>query len=65
MNDVMNRFQVRIGIRNSVMPGVRIIVTVAMTLTAVTVPDVPVRMIDTIHMSAPSPGLPPAPDSGG
>ena len=32
--------------RNIVMPGARIIVTVVMMLTAPSVPDVPVRMID-------------------
>ena len=51
--------------RNMVMPGARIIDTVVMTLTALSVPDVPVRMIDTTHRSAPSPGEPIGPDSGG
>ena len=46
MKLVRNRFHVRIGMRNMVMPGARIIVTVVMTLTALSVPDVPVRMID-------------------
>ena len=32
--------------RNIVMPGARIIETVVMMLTALSVPDVPVRMID-------------------
>ena len=51
--------------RNMVMPGARIIVMVVITLTALSVPDVPVRMIDTIHRSPPSPGDPIGPDSGG
>ena len=61
MKLVRNRFHVRIGMRNMVIPGARIIVTVVITLTAVSVPDVPVRMIDTIHRSAPSPGRPDRP----
>jgi hypothetical protein len=61
----MNRFHVRIGIRNRVIPGVRIIVTVAITLTAVSVPEVPVRMIEMIQRSAPRPGDPWSPESGG
>ena len=65
MKAVMNRFQVSIGMRNRVIPGVRIIVTVVITFTAVNVPDVPVRMIEMIHRSAPSPGEPDIPDSGG
>ena len=65
MKLVSSRFQVRIGIRKSVMPGARIVEMVAMTLTAPSVPDVPVRMTDTIHRSAPSPGDPAGPDSGG
>ena len=51
--------------RNIVMPGARSIVIVVMMLTAPSVPDVPVRMIATIHRSAPSPGDPAGPDSGG
>ena len=35
------------------------------TLTALSVPDVPVRMIEITHRSAPSPGEPIRPDSGG
>src|SRR5262245_37783918 len=65
MNDISHRFQVRIGIRNNVIPGARISATVVITLTAVSVPDVPVRITDTIHRSAPSPGDPCGPDSGG
>ena len=61
----MNRSHTRIGMRNSVMPGVRIIVTVLIMFIAVSVPDVPVRMIATIQRSAPSPGDPASPDSGG
>ena len=59
-----NRFHVRIGMRNSVMPGARIVVTVVMTLIAVSVPDVPVMMIAMIQRSAPSPGEPAWPLSG-
>ena len=50
--------------RNIVMPGARIIDTVVMTLIALSVPDVPVRMTDMIHRSPPSPGEPIGPDSG-
>jgi hypothetical protein len=65
MKLVSSRVHVRIGRRNIVIPGARIIVIVAMMLTAVSVPEVPVRMIDTIHRSAPTPGDPTGPDSGG
>ena len=65
MKLVRNTFQVRIGMRNMVMPGARSIVTVVMMLTALSVPDVPVRTTATIHRSAPRPGEPPGPDSGG
>ena len=51
--------------RNMVMPGARIIVTVVMMLTALSVPDVPVRMMAMIHRSPPRPGEPIGPDSGG
>ena len=51
--------------RNMVMPGARIEVIVAMMLTAVSVPEVPVRITEMIHRSAPSPGVPEAPESGG
>ena len=47
------------------MPGARIIDTVVMMLTALNVPDVPVRMIEMIHRSPPRPGEPIGPDSGG
>ena len=65
MKFVTRMFQVRIGMRNIVMPGARIDVMVAMMLTAVSVPEVPVRITETIHRSAPSPGVPAAPESGG
>ena len=65
MKLVRNRFHVRIGIRNMVMPGARSMDTVVITLTAPSVPDVPVRMTEMIHRSAPSPGEPSGPDSGG
>ena len=65
MKLVRNRFHVRIGMRNRVMPGARSMVMVVITLTAPSVPDVPVRMIETIHRSAPRPGEPLGPDSGG
>ena len=45
MKLVRNRFHVRIGMRNIVIPGARSIVMVVMMLTAPSVPDVPVRMI--------------------
>ena len=51
--------------RNMVMPGARIIVMVVMMLIALSVPDVPVRIRATIHRSAPRPGEPTGPDSGG
>ena len=65
MKLVRNRFHVRIGMRNRVIPGARSMVMVVITLTAPSVPDVPVRMIETIHRSAPRPGEPLGPDSGG
>ena len=65
MNDESHRFHVRIGMRNKVMPGARIIVTVVITLIAVSVPDVPVRITETIQKSPPRPGEPCGPDSGG
>ena len=65
MNDESHRFHVRIGMRNSVMPGARIVVTVVITLIAVSVPDVPVRITETIQKSPPRPGEPRGPESGG
>ena len=65
MKFVTRMFQVRIGMRNMVMPGARIEVIVAMMLTAVSVPEVPVRITEMIHRSAPIPGVPEAPESGG
>ena len=47
--------------RNMVMPGARIIVIVVMMLTALSVPDVPVRMMAMIHRSPPRPGEPSGP----
>ena len=51
--------------RNIVIPGARIMLTVVITLTAPSVPDVPVRMIDDDPQVGAEPGEPAGPDSGG
>ena len=50
---VTSMFQVKIGMRNIVMPGARIVSTVATMLTAVSTPDRPVSTTAMIHRSAP------------
>ena len=55
-NDVMRMFQVKIGTRNIVMPGARIVMTVVMKLTApriVPKPDIP---SPNTHSVPPRPG---------
>ena len=61
---VTSMFQVKIGIRNIVMPSARIVSTVATMLTAVSTPDRPVRTRAMIHRSAPTPGERITDDSG-
>ena len=53
---VTSWFQVKIGMRNMTMPGARREKTVVMMLTAVKMPEKPVRATPTIHRSAPGPG---------
>jgi hypothetical protein len=50
-------FHVKIGIRNMLMPGARIEITVARMLTAVSTPERPVSTNATIHRSTPTPGV--------
>ena len=50
-------FQVKIGIRNIVMPGARMHRIVVMKLTAPRIVPKPDRARPMIHMSAPAPGL--------
>ena len=57
-------FHVKMGIRNMVMPGARMVTTVVMMLTAVRMPDRPTRATPTIHRSPPSPGVRTLSDSG-
>ena len=53
---VTSMFQVKIGIRNIVMPGARMVTTVAMMFTAVRMPESPVSTTPMIHRSPPSAG---------
>ena len=57
-------FQVKIGMRNIVMPGARMVDTVATRLTAVSTPDTPSRAMPTIQRSPPRPGERTPSDSG-
>jgi len=50
---VTNMFHVKIGMRNIVMPGARIVSTVAMMFTPVSTPDRPVSTTAMIQRSAP------------
>ena len=50
---VTKMFQVKMGIRNMVMPGARMVDTVAMTLRAVMMPATPKSAMPTIHRSPP------------
>jgi hypothetical protein len=61
---VTSMFQVNTGIRNIVMPGARMVRTVATMLTPVSTPERPVRTIAAIHRSAPTPGALVLSDSG-
>ncbi len=55
--EVNSTFQVKIGIRNMVMPGARRHRTVVMKLTAPSVVDTPVTTSPMVHRSPPAPGL--------
>ena len=61
---VTSMFQVKIGMRNMVMPGARIEITVATMLTLVSTPDRPVRMRASNQRSAPGDGDRTMDDSG-
>ena len=50
-------FQVKIGIRNIVIPGARMQTTVVIMLTAPRMVPKPPTINPTIHRSAPAPGL--------
>ena len=54
--DVTRMFQVKIGIRNMVMPGARIVKMVVMKLTPPRMVPRPDSASPMIHMSAPAPG---------
>ncbi len=53
---VTTMFQVNTGMRNSVIPGARRVNTVVTMLTAVRIPEKPVRVRPTSHRSAPTCG---------
>ena len=53
---VIMMFQVKIGIRNMVMPGARSVRIVVIMLTPPRIVPRPERTRPTIHMSAPTPG---------
>ncbi len=61
---VTKMFQVKIGMRNMVMPGARIVDTVAMTFSAVMTPPTPKRAMPTIQRSPPTLGERTPSDSG-
>ncbi len=61
---VTSMFQVNTGMRNIVMPGARIVSTVATMFTPVSTPDSPVRTSAMIHRSPPSVGDRVISDSG-
>ncbi len=52
----ISMFQVKIGIRNIVMPGARIDTMVVMKFTAERIPEAPTRATPAIHRSPPTPG---------
>ena len=62
--DVMRMFQVKIGIRNIVMPGARIVMIVVMKLTAPKMVPKPVIARPTTQRSPPTPGENVVDDSG-
>jgi hypothetical protein len=62
---VMRTFQVKIGIRNIVIPGARRVTIVVIMLTAPRMVPRPERTSPMIHMSAPTSGWWVASDSGG
>ena len=64
MTLVTSMFQVKIGIRNIVMPGARSMKIVVTRLTAPSTVAVLVTMTPTIHRSGPAPGEYVAPESG-
>ncbi|CAM5257968.1 hypothetical protein SVIOM342S_04601 [Streptomyces violaceorubidus] len=55
--DVNRMFQVKIGIRNMVIPGARRQMMVVMKLTALSVVDTPLTTRPIVHRSPPGPGL--------
>ena len=61
---VTNMFQVKIGMRNMVMPGARMVDTVATTLTRGDHAGQPGSTMPTIHRSPPTPGERTPSDSG-
>ena len=64
MIEVMRIFQEKIGIRNIVMPGVRMRMIVVTKLTAPRMDDKPRRYRPITHRSPPTPGELMASDSG-
>jgi reverse gyrase len=54
---VTTMFQVKTGMRNTVMPGARIVKTVVTMLTAVKMPEKPVRAMPRNHSSPPMLGV--------
>lgn len=62
--DVTRMFQVKIGIRNIVMPGARMHTTVVIMLTAPRMVPRPATIRPVIHRSPPAPGEWTASDSG-
>ena len=64
MTLVTSMFQVKIGIRNIVMPGARSMKIVVTRLTAPSTVAVLVTVTPTIHRSGPAPGAYVAPESG-
>ncbi|GAA2957652.1 hypothetical protein GCM10020227_25960 [Streptomyces flavovirens] len=61
---VSSTFQVKIGMRNMVIPGARMQMIVVMKLTAPRMDPKPDSATPMIHMSAPTPGEWVASDSG-
>ena len=62
--DVMRTFHVKIGMRNMVMPGMRIVMMVVMKLTAPRMVPKPCMHNPKAHRSPPSPGVKVVSESG-
>ncbi|CAB4570530.1 unannotated protein [freshwater metagenome] len=62
--EVINTVQVKIEVRNMVMPGARIVKSVVMKLTAPKIVESPLRVNPISHKSPPTPGLKVAVESG-